>query len=200
MRELFLRVMTVVVLASVVLGTGSAAAAGAGWTVSPGGSTSGDASQVILTIRPADGSADPVFDCVPSQVDIAMFSSPDSHVGDVTDVVLSDCLLAGLYNLEITVGTPLSFHALDYASPVVSGELRDFFASVVFPGCWAVVEGFVPVTYDNSTHELRLIPEFTLEFTHVDPVDNCLGIFNEGDKMALEAVYDLAPGQAIVPA
>lgn len=187
-------------LASVASGTVPSAAAPAGWTVEPGGPAAGDADSILLYHRPASGGADGVMDCLSTGVELTLFSSVTSHIGNVEDMTFGDCLMAGLYTFDLNAQLPWRLHATSYSAPLVSVELRDVSIQVVFPGCWATLQGYLRGAYDNSTGALTLIPDYTLEFIHVDPVDNCFGLFRQGDLMGFEAVYHLGAGQEIVPA
>lgn len=160
-----------VVALALVLAGAAPAVASAGWTVTPGGTATGTAGQILLTVRPVIGGPDQVWTCESSQVD-----------------------------LEIVPDGPWSLHALSAAAPLVSGEVRDVSATITGLNRLATVEGHLPIIYDNDSHELSTIPEFTLVFTHVDPVDDCLGIFNTGDRMSLDGVHGISPDQEIVPA
>ncbi|WP_460393852.1 hypothetical protein [Actinophytocola sediminis] len=189
----------VAALTSVIIGA-TPAAASAGWTVTPGGDADGDAGVTVLTVRPADGGADQVLDCLGSHADITAFSSPDSHVADIDNITFDDCLLAGLISFDVNAATPWSLHALGYNAPVVAGEIRDIEADIVGPGCQATVAGTVTGDYNNDTHQLTVVPNFSLTITFVDATDNCLGLLHVNDTAAFDGVYDVSPAQEILPA
>jgi len=119
------------------------------------------------------GGPDQVWACESSQVELDLYSSQGSQVADV---------------------------ALSDAAPLVSGEVRDASATITGLSCLATVEGYLPSVHDNDTHELSMIPEFALVFTNVDPIDDCPGIFNTGDRMSRGGVHSISPDQEIVPA
>jgi len=200
MRKRFLGVATVVAaVTSVVLGV-SPASASAGWTVTPGGAATGTAGETVLTVRPIAGGDDMIMTCSSSVAEINAFSSPDSHVADITSIAFNQCLLGGLISFEVDAHTPWPLHALSYSAPVVSGEIRDISATIIGAGCLAEVAGTVNGSYDNTADTLTVANDFTLTVTNVDPVDNCLGLINTGDAAAFTGVYAVDPGQDIVPA
>lgn len=198
MRALGL-VFAVTTLASVVVGA-TPASASARWVADPGGASwaVGSTGIGIITVQSA-GWGEPELLCETVPTPIYTFSSPDSYVGQVEDVLLDEC--AGAFGMILSVESsflPWSLHALDYSAPVMSGEIRDVSATYVGVNCWAEAEGFLPVTYDNETAVLTLIPDFTLEVTFVDPGNDCNGLFSVGDLVAYDAKYNVTPGQEIV--
>jgi len=202
MRKRFLGMAAAVAaVASIVIGVSPASAA-AGWTVTPAGNADGDAGQTILTVRPADGSPDKVLDCLSSHADITTFSSATSHVANIDDITFSDCLLAGLFTFDVDADTapPWQLHASSYAAPAVTGQITGISANIIGPGCFATVAGSVPGNYNNTSHVLTVVPQFTLTFTFVDPVDNCAGLLHTGDTAAFDGQYAVTPTTTIVPA
>lgn len=200
MRKRFLGMVTIVAaLMSMVIGAAPAAAT-AGWTVTPGGSATASSGGATLTFRSGAGGDDLAMTCASTSLELIFFSSPDSHIGDITDIAFNDCLLAGLLVFEIDADLPWQLHALSYSPPMVYGEVRHVGFAVIGAGCLAEVQGTLNFTYNNVTGELIFLPDFTLSVTNVDPVDNCLGLINTGDSMSIEASFSVSPVQHIVPA
>lgn len=96
------------------------------------------------------------------------------------EITFNDRVLAGIRTFEWNAGK-LSPQASNYRAPVVSGETRDVSVEIVSAGFLVTLAGFVRVMHDNDTAR-------------------CLGLFNTGDTLALSGVYDISPGQDIVPA
>lgn len=199
MRRRFLGMATVVAaLTSVVIGATPASAA-AGWTVTPGGAATGTAGETILKVRPAGGGDETVLNCQSSVAQITAFSSTDNHVANIDDITFNQCLLAGLLTFDVDAHTPWQLNALSFADPVVSGEIVGISATISGPGCLAEVSGSVVGSYDNSTGQLTVDDQFTLDI-EVDPVDNCFFLIETGDEAAFSGVYDVDPPQIITPA
>jgi hypothetical protein len=178
------------------------ASASTGWTVTPGGVSEavGTTGIGFITVQSAGwGQVDLACDTVNTPLDT--FSSTDNLVGQVYDVLLDDCAAAFGMSLSVVErgSLPWSLHALDYNASVVSGEIRDVFATFVGGNCWAEVEGVLPVTYMNGTNELALVPVFTVEVTFVAPGADCNGLFSVGDQLAYDAAFSVSPSQEILP-
>lgn len=176
----------------------ASASASAGLIVTPGGLAEGFAADVAIEVRsPLDDFHFPT-NCVPASIGLDFSSSARGHFADLTEVAFLDCLIDGVLGFAVLVETPLELHALSFDGSTVTGEIRDFVGSIVFPGCQTTIEGTVPVTYSNITKKLTMIPRFTMTFTSVDPVDDCLGLFREGDEMAFSGAFDIVPPQTVV--
>lgn len=154
----------------------------------------------IITVQSANwGLTDLSCETVDTPIDT--FSSPDNLIGQVYDVLLDNCAASfGMTLSVVSDALPWSLHALDYTNePVVSGEIRDVFATIIGWDCWAEVEGLLSVTYENGAGVLTLVPDLTLEVTYVDPGADCRGLFSVEDQLAFDARFGFSPGQEILP-
>lgn len=86
-----------------------------------------------------------------------------------------------------------------YSSGVTTGTLTN--VQMMWDGfdCRAKIEGYVNTTYTNSTYTLRVLPNYTLTVTWVDPNADCFGMIQVGNSVSLTLSYTLDPPQTITP-
>lgn len=78
-------------------------------------------------------------------------------------------------------------------SPVTTTayHIDDIEVAISGPGCAGVVEGSAEATYDSAAGVLTVDSQATV-VTFVDPVNDCLGLVNEGEQLPVLAdAYDV---------
>jgi hypothetical protein len=176
-----------------------AAAQPATWTVSPGGAFHGVAGETLLETLESGIQ----FGCASSTLDGEApggtgLSNPLASFPETPGITLNDC--SGPFGIvfEIDPVGEWHFNGASYdGSDVTTGTIDDLQLDVVAPGCNASLSGSLDATYTNSTGTLKVLPNFTVVFSYVDPVNNCLGIINTGDHASLNTAYVLSPGLTI---
>jgi hypothetical protein len=194
-----LAVAATALTAAVVVSTPASAAAP--WNITPGGPADGVAGETNLTVRDANGGTIDMS-CASSSAGVNLESGevPGPLLATIPEgeMVFTDCLLAGFITFDVEQVGDWHINGVSYdGSDVTTGTIDDVEANVFGPGCTATVAGSVNDTYTNSTDVLAVAPDFTLTVTFVDPVDNCLGLLNEGDAAAFSGDYQVSPDQTI---
>lgn len=67
-----------------------------------------------------------------------------------------------------------------------------------FSGCAASFSGFLDFVYDQTSGRLEILPDSTTAVSSVDPVDNCLGLVDEGDRVSIGVILSVVPIQRFV--
>ena len=195
--RLFGTLVAGVALASGAVLTGTASAAPATWSVSPGGDFTGTAGETVLTTE----SGVELF-CVSSTAAGTAqggtgLSNPLAQLPE-GGVVFNNC--QGPFGLTFDVehiGTwDLNGVSYDATTGVTTGTLDNITAAIHGPACEAVVTGFVNATYTNGTHTLSVLPDLTLTIA-VDPIDNCLGLIADGEHAGFSGDYDISPALVV---
>lgn len=172
-----------------------AAAVPATWTVSPGGAFHGAAGETLLQTLESGIE----FGCASSTVDGqapggSELSNPLLSFPETPGITLNDCQGPFGIVFEIDPVGEWHFNGASYdGSDVTTGTIDDLQLDVVAPGCNATLTGSLDATYTNSTGALTVVPNFTVVFSFIDPVNNCLGIISTGDHAALSTSYQLTP-------
>lgn len=174
---------------------GNAAAAPATWTVTPGGPFSGTAGVTQLEVQESGIQ----LSCASSSVDgVAQSGSglenPLATIPEEPGIQFNDC--SGPFGLTFEVDQVgdwvLNGGSYD-GSDVTTGTIDNINADIVGPGCNATASGSVNATFTNSTDVLSVLPDFTLVISFVDPVNNCLGLINEGEHANFAGDYQITP-------
>lgn len=199
MRARFIGVLAsgAALVASAVI-AGPAAAQPATWTVTPGGAFTGTAGETILTTE----SGVELFCTSSTAAGTAQsgtgLSNPLAEIPQDPGVDFVDC--QGPFGLTFDVahvGTWFLNGASYDGSDVTTGTLDSITANITGPGCEATVTGSVNVTFTNSTDELEVLPDQTLEISSVDPANDCLGLISEGENAGFSGVYSITPGLTV---
>jgi hypothetical protein len=179
------------------------ASAAAPWNISPGGPAEGVAGTTNLTVRDVDGNTIEMS-CASSTAGVNLESGevPGPLLATIPEtggIEFIDCLLGGLITFEVDQVGDWHINGVSYdpATGVTTGTIDDITANVFGPGCSATVAGSVNGTYTNSTDVLAVVPDFTLDVTFVDEVDDCLGLLHVGDEAAFDGAYAVTPDQTI---
>lgn len=179
---------------------GTASAQQADWSISPGGDFDGLAGETILTI---EESGIQLF-CTSSTAGGTAqsgtgLSNPLATIPEVGGIAFVDC--QGPFGLTFEVEQVgdwvLNGTSYDAATGVTTGTIDGITADIVGPACNATVTGSVNATYTNSTAELAVAPDFTLEITFVDPANDCLGLITQGEHASFDGTYVIDPALTV---
>src|SRR6476469_1881748 len=179
--------------------TGTASAEPATWTVSPGGAFHGTAGETLLEVQESGIQ----LSCASSSVDGTAASgsglaNPLATIPESPVIQFIDC--SGPFGLTFEVAQVGDWvlNGVSYdGSDVTTGKIDNIKADTIGRGRNATASGSVNATYTNSTSDLEVLPDFTLEISFVDPDNNCLGLINEGEHANFAGVYDIAPGLTV---
>lgn len=189
----------VMALAAMVALPAPAAAQDGTWTVSPGGDFFGQ------SISP------PIFGVQESGVDVfcssgavtgttqtgAGLTNPLAVFPELPGIDLLDCQ-SPFRPYDIDQVGDWYLHGDSYDGlGVTSGRITDVELAVSGVGCTATITGHLDVTYSNGLARLTVLPTPTLVFSHVDPVDDCLGLFQQGEHVSLDVAFDVSPNPTI---
>jgi hypothetical protein len=202
------RVLLTTVATAVVVGLGTAAAASATWTVSPGGAFSGHADATVL----ADSTTGPEIECASSSLGGMLQAGTGlsgAKIASITSARFTSCALrtpTGSISYTLSSrGLPWFLNATYYnpATGNAVGTLSGIHIVVSSSGCHAVVDGTAASAFDgtqkfqyrNAHHQIRLIPAAsTLHFYNVS---GCSSLFSSGDGAQLSAFFAIHPPQTI---
>lgn len=186
-----------VALAGTVLMTGTASAAT--WTVEPGGPINAAAGTTLLTIQ--ESGVELTCDSSTAAGTLKSGTGLENPLGELPDdgVQFQNC--TGPFGLTFTVNHEgswfLNAATYDAATGVTTGTLDNISAIITGPGCDATVSGSVPITFTNSTEELRVVNDPTLLIERVSDVDTCLGLIEQGQHATFDGLFIVDPGQEI---
>jgi hypothetical protein len=196
---------TAVITATLVVVPAQAGTA-ATWTVSPGGAAAAKA--ITGTITLTDTSTGAVGTCASSKAKGRVKSGTrlsGNNIGVVTAAAFGSCVANGSVRLKVTTrGLPwrISFTTYRSKTAVVVGTVSRI--EVVLTGlCDAVVngssgpvaDGVVRAIYNDQVGQLTFLSTGgNLHYWHVQ---NCGGLINDGDPVALTASYKVRPIQDI---
>lgn len=169
------------------------------WTVTPGGAFHGVAGETVLTI---EESGVQLF-CVSASVDGTAKSgtgltNPLADIPATPGIQFNDC--QGPLGLTFTVKHVNTWHLVGDSydgADVTTGRITDITADITGPGCTAQVTGSVNGTYTNSTDKLKVLPDFTLTISFVDPNANCLGLIEQGQHASFDGEFAVTPNLTI---
>jgi len=90
---------------------------------------------------------------------------------------------------------PWALNANSYAGGVATGNISNITANITNPDdqCSFTVTGTVDATYTNSSQNLTVIPNPTL---NISGVSGCFGLINDGDLASFAATYNVAADDA----
>jgi hypothetical protein len=180
----------------------SSFAAATTWTVSPGGSITGQAGTTTLT----DTTSGRSVSCVSSKLSGSLRSGkglPGGGLGTFTSVLFSNCTMASLtIGMSTAGGWKLNASSYNSATGVTSGTITGINLFVQNSACQAVVDGTraiandgkVGITYSNATHVLKILRKGNL---HVFNVHGCGGALSNGDAATITGSYKVSPLQKI---
>jgi hypothetical protein len=170
------------------------------WTVTPGGQSTGTATNVTLK----DMSTGSTLTCASSTAQATVQSGSGlsgTGIATVTSSTYTSC--TGPLGLSFSVDTgtvDYQLNASSYADGVTTGTLSGITASMSgllcsasVAGATASTPGTVNGTYTNSTATLAV----TGGDLHIWNVSGCFGLINSGDAVSITANYALSPGQTI---
>lgn len=173
------------------------------WTVKPGGSVTGKASNPALK----DTATGTVVTCqaMTTAGTAKSGSGLTNPLGKVTSVTFTNCKGPGSVALTVTASAskthPWKLNGLTYSNGVTHGKLTGITGSLSGNGCTATVAGTksttpgtVNGTYTNSTHILKA-GGGNLHIWHVS--SGCLGLANDGDPATLKGNVTITPGLTI---
>jgi hypothetical protein len=184
---------------TVILGTGSASAdpiVPSSWTISPGGSFTGNAGTTVLT----DVDNGVQLSCESST---AAGTTPSGS--GLTNPLAAIPASPGIQFISCTGPFGLSFDVTqegdwslvgdtyDPATGLTSGRITNVRAHLTGFACNAVVTGEVHATYDNAGNLAILhdpVADATLVISEVDPTDNCFGLVGPGGADAHHSTFD----------
>lgn len=185
------------------LGPGSpAGAAGATWTVRPGGAVAAKAGKATLT----DTKLHSTLTCISATMTGRLKAGsglPGAGIGSITAAAFS---CNGLLPVQLTaLGLPwrLNLSTYDRRTGVARGTISHLRLSFAGPACNAQVNGtggtaangVVAVSYASKTGKLTIVPAGgNLHWNHVT---GCHTLFGNGDPAALAAAYAISPPQVI---
>jgi hypothetical protein len=175
------------------------------WTVTPGGTITGKATNVKLT----DTASNTVLTCKTSGAGGTAKSGSGQKGTDLVPITSSTfTTCSGPLSLTFTVTTsastsnPWELSATTYASGVTHGTLTNIKATLSGTGCSATVggttataTGSVKGTYTNSTGKLKILP--TGGTLHIWNVSGCFGLLTNGDASSFVGTYTITPKQTI---
>lgn len=179
----------------------SSLAAGATWTVSPGGAVTGKAGTTTLT----DTTSGISLSCTSSKLKASLKSGkglPGKGIGTVTSAAFSNCTVLSV-TISLSSGTVAwKLNASSFSSGTTSGTITGIHLAVKSSVCSAVVDGTgatahngkVGVKYSNKTHVLKILPQGNL---HVYRVSGCGGAISNGDAGTITGSYAVSPVQKI---
>lgn len=186
-------------VASAVLSTPAGAAEADTWTVTPGGAFHGEAGETVLTI---EESGVQLF-CVSASVDGTAKSgsgltNPLADIPATPGIQFNDCQgpLGLTFDVQHVNTWYLNGDSYDGAG-VTTGRITNITADITGPGCTAQVTGYVDGTYTNSTDRLRVLPNYTLLISYVDPNANCLGLISQGEHASFDGEFQVTPDLTI---
>lgn len=191
--RLFGALVAGVALASAAVLTGTASAAPATWSVSPGGDFTGVAGETILTTESGVELFCESSDAAGSAAGGTGLENPLASLPE-GGVTFNDC--QGPFGLTFEVAHIGTWHlnGVSYdGSDVTTGTLDDITAQISGPACEATVTGSVNATYTNSTGVLTVLPEQTLVISTVDPNNDCLGLITQGEHSGFSGDYQISP-------
>ena len=194
------------VLAAGLGGVPAQAGAATTWTVSPGGSAAATATPGTITLT--DTSTGAVGTCASSTATgtVKKGSGLSGHdIGTVTAAAFGSCAALGSVPLTVTSkGLPWRISVTSYnpTTEVVRGTVSG--VSVALTGsCQAVVngsggpaaDGAISAVYNDRIGQLTFLSSGSN--LHYWQVQNCAGLINDGDPVALTASYRIRPIQDI---
>lgn len=176
---------------------GPASAAPATWTIDPGGPFTGTAGTTVLEVQ--ESGVQLSCESAGATGEAKVGSGHSNPLATISDTEFNNC--TGPFGLvfEVTHGGvwTLNGDTYDATTGTTTGTISNIVADISGPGCIAQVTGQVDATYTNSTAELRVLPNFTLLITSVDPNENCFGLINPGEHASFDGVYEVSPAQTI---
>jgi hypothetical protein len=191
-----------VAAAAVAIGLGAApaVAAGATWTIKPGGS----ATYTGGTTTVKDSSTGAELACSSSKWPGTLKSGSGlkgTGAGSITSGSFTGCSTAGIDFTLTPLDLPWKINLLSYANGVVHGTISHIEMSASAPGCSFVIDGTaggasdgkLDFSYTESTGKLKLSDGDL----HVYDVDGCFGIVNTGDPVTVTATFKITPKQTI---
>ncbi|MEY7971530.1 hypothetical protein AB8O38_05960 [Saccharomonospora xinjiangensis] len=171
------------------------------WVVNPGGGYTASSGTTVLT-NTANGVT---LNCAGSKASGSLATNAGgspAQIGTIAAISWERC--SGPLGLTFDVvpqNLPWSINGESYADGVTTGYIGGIVAKLTGPGCNATVQGAAPGTYDNATDTLAPHPiagsAHTLTVTSVDPLANCFGLINQGNKVTFEGAYVVTPGQDV---
>lgn len=195
------------VLALGLSATTALAATATTYTVSPGGAITAKSGKTTLK----DTTTGTSLSCVSSSTKATLKKGSGlagADLGSITSLTFTTC--TGPASLTFTVKTtasktkPWHLNATSYnaTTGVTTGTITGIKATLSGTACSATVGGAsatatgkVKVTYNNSTHKLKVLT--TGGTLHVWNVSGCLGLINSGDASTFTGTYTVSPAQTI---
>lgn len=176
---------------------GPAAAVPATWTIDPGGPFTGEAGVTVLTVE--ESGVQLSCESTGATGEAKSGAGHSNPLATITDTDFRVC--TGPFGLVFEVahvgGWTLNGTTYDDATGVTTGTIDNIVADITGPGCIAQVTGMVDATYTNSTGELRIVPNYTLDISFVDETENCFGLINTGEHASFDGVFVVTPVQHI---
>lgn len=196
----FVRKFVVLVVAALAAWIPAPASA-VSWTVTPGGDFTATGADAIQTINYEDGvSLD--WGCTSfSMPGVASTSgNPVAVIPETSGISGVDCNGAFGFYVELIQIGDWEMHAASYdpVSDVVTGTIPGAAFSWLGPGCEADFGGTLDFRYHNTSGQLEILPNPTLDVTYVDPNNACLGLLDDVDHVTLDATLSVTPAQRIV--
>jgi hypothetical protein len=200
------RALVMTAAAASVIGLAAAPAlAAATWTVKPGGSVTGTATQATVT----DSTKGLSLTCTASTSKGSLKSGTGlagAGIGTVTSFAFSSCTAGASATVSVT-GASLNAITYSGATKVAKMTITKFhgtFSVTILPGCSATVDGtsatahngLVKATFSNGTDSLKVLATGgNLHLYH--PTSGCGTAFSNGDAVNFTASYKLSPKQTI---
>ena len=183
------------------------ALAAATWTIKPGGAITATSGKTAFR----DTTTHTVVTCLSATASGTLKSGsglPGSHAGSLSTVGFTTCTNPADTDIRFVLrATDLPWHvnlsSYDAATGVVTGTVSHIQITMTGAGCSGVIDGTsgtasdgkVKFTYTDSTGRLTVLT--TSGNLHFYDVTGCLGLFNDGDPVTLDAPFTVSPKQAI---
>lgn len=189
------RFLLAAVAAVIVLATPATAQPNT-WTVTPGGPFGGTDDAVIMT----DSGTQWICDTVTIHGTAKSGSGLTNPLVDFPEtpgIQFGDC--HGPFGMTVDVTQVGDWHLVcdSYDGDVAYCRIIGVEIDIIGPGCAATISGYLNVTYTNSTGVFRILPDFTLTVSFVDPAANCNGLIVQGQRVAVDAVFVIGGGFTI---
>jgi hypothetical protein len=204
-----MRTRVSVVLSSAVmalvtgLGVSTAAAtATTTWTITPGGTVTAGAGQMLLK----DTTTGRLMTCTSSAIGGRLKSGTglSSPLGTITSASFTGCVQPRLGFFTVTASpspsNPWVLRGFTYSNGVTHGRITNIQLSFSTAGCSGTVGGLVPAStgqvsavFGNSMHALTP----GAGNLHMWNVSGCMGLFRSGNTFKIDVKYPTSPAQTI---
>ena len=87
----------------------------------------------------------------------------------------------------------------DPVTDTVAGTIQNVAFDWDWPGCHATFAGSLNYRYHNSSGQLEILRDPTLNDIFVDPDNNCLGIVDGTGTASIQNTSTMVPAQQVVP-